>query len=65
MDYDDEAFENMPDNGKEPVSNNPEPYTPLPFLFDDYQWPKTLDEILTFAETKHQRDALFLVWWMP
>ena len=60
IDCDDEAFENMPDNGKEPVSNNPEPYKPLPLLFDDYKWPKPLDEILTFAETKHQRDALFL-----
>ena len=52
IDCDDEAFENMPDNGKEPVSNNPEPYNPLPLLFDYYQWPKPLDEILTFAETK-------------
>ncbi|MCI7045983.1 MAG: hypothetical protein MR968_06920 [Prevotella sp.] len=52
IDCDDEAFENMPDNGKEPVSNNSEPYIPLPLLFDDYQWPKPLDEILTFAETK-------------
>ena len=60
IDCDDEAFENMPDNGKEPVSDNPEPYKPLPLLFDDYKWPKPLDEILTFAETKHQRDALFL-----
>ncbi|MCI6460904.1 MAG: YfjI family protein [Prevotella sp.] len=60
IDYDDEAFENMPDDGEEPVSNNSEPYKPLPFLFDDYQWPKPLDEILTYAETKHQRDALFL-----
>ena len=60
MNYDDEAFENMPDNGEEPVSDISEPYKPLPLLFDDYQWPKPLDEILTFAETKHQRDALFL-----
>ena len=55
MDYDDEDFENMSDDGEEPVSDNPEPYKPLPFLFDDYQWPKPLDEILTFAETKHQQ----------
>ena len=60
MNYDDEAFENMPDNGEEPVSDISEPYKPLPLLFDDYKWPKPLDEILTFAETKHQRDALFL-----
>ncbi|MDD6976995.1 MAG: DUF3987 domain-containing protein [Prevotellaceae bacterium] len=60
MNYDDEAFENMPDNGEEPVSDISEPYKPLPLLFDDYQWPKPLDEILTYAETKHQRDALFL-----
>ena len=33
IDYDDEAFENMPDDGEEPVSDNPEPYKPLPFLF--------------------------------
>ena len=55
MDYDDEAFENMPDDGEEPVSDITEPYNPLPLLFDDYQWPKPLDEILTFAETKHQQ----------
>ena len=60
MDYDDEDFENMPDDGEEPVSDITEPYNPLPLLFDEYQWPKPLDEILTFAETKHQRDALFL-----
>ena len=60
MNYDDEAFENMPDDGEEPVSDITEPYNPLPLLFDDYKWPKPLDEILTFAETKHQRDALFL-----
>ena len=60
MDYDDEAFENMPDDGEEPVSDRAEPYNPLPLLFDDYKWPKPLDEILTYAETKHQRDALFL-----
>ena len=60
MDYDDEDFENMPDDGEEPVSDITEPYKPLPLLFDDYKWPKPLDEILTFTETKHQRDALFL-----
>ena len=60
MDYDDEALENMPDDGEDPVSDITEPYSPLPLLIDDYQWPKPLDEILTFAETKHQRDALFL-----
>ena len=60
IDYDDEAFENMPDDGEEPVSDISEPYKPLPLLFDDYKWPKPLDEILTYAETKHQRDALFL-----
>ena len=55
IDCDDEAFENMPDDGEEPVSDITEPYNPLPLLFDDYKWPKPLDEILTFAETKYQQ----------
>ena len=37
IDYDDEAFENMPDDGEEPVSDITEPYKPLPLLFDDYR----------------------------
>ncbi len=60
INYDDEAFAKMPDDGEEPVSDRSEPFSPLPFLYDEYHWPKPIDEILAFAETRHQRDALFL-----
>ena len=43
IDYYDEAFENMPDDGEQPVSNKSEPHKPLPLLFDYYQWTKSLD----------------------
>ena len=43
IDYYDEAFENMPDDGEQPVSNKSELNKPLPLLFDYYQWTKSLD----------------------